>query len=322
MSEVDIEKLIKKAAAGKATEEELELLPAKALRELAGGVTAPKTEAAPKQTEEESEPVEEEAEVDEEEEEEDEPAEDKFTRTIDLGDGSGVQVFKAPTMEALLDKMAEAQMNATKKIRQQAADLKKFAAQKAKDDADNEYITSQELMSKPTEAFKKLFKETTGVEIETFKNTWERVEAFEAAHQKQEVEDVKAQAATVFVESHPEFIPNKSNGTKLERAVNLLVAEAERTGKPINHAAFLEEAYKDLSESGLLQLKVKEAEPEAEPQAPVKTVPVQAHVRRSSGLSSRVRTTTTPKSTEPTEDELYSMPLDKLKELAIKKSRQ
>jgi hypothetical protein len=302
---------------------ELENMSLEELRALADGQAAP----APKRDEAgrfapKAEPAEKEEESEEEEEEVDE---EKFTRTIDLGDGSGVQVFKAPTMEALLDKLAEAQKHATKKIREQAADLKKFAAQKAKDDADNEYVVGQEMLSKPTAAFKKLFKETTGVDIDSFKTKWERVEALEAAQQKQSIEDKKNAAATQFVAAHPEFVTNKQNGARLEKAVNILVADAERTGRAVDFNAFLEEAYSDLSQSGLLELKSNEtpeeevAEEEPKPVVVKEAAPKPAAPapKRSSGLSSRARVQVV-KNTEPSEDDLYAMPLEKLRELGMK----
>jgi hypothetical protein len=79
-----------------------------------------------------------------------------------------------------------------------------------------------------------------------------------------------------------------------------------------------------LSASGLLQLKDVEAEPvkKEEKQVEKPAVQVQAHTRRASGLSSRARTATAPRNTEPSEDDLYSMPMDQLKEMARRKAQQ
>ena len=46
------------------------------------------------------------------------PVPQKFTRDIDLKDGSGVQHFEAESWEGLVDKLATAQENATRKIRE------------------------------------------------------------------------------------------------------------------------------------------------------------------------------------------------------------
>ena len=49
------------------------------------------------------------------------PPPSKFVREIDLKDGSGVQKFEAESWEGLVDKLATAQENATKKIRELSA---------------------------------------------------------------------------------------------------------------------------------------------------------------------------------------------------------
>src|SRR5215472_8244458 len=53
-----------------------------------------------------------------------EEVQQKFERVIDLGDGSGVQKFTADSMEELVDKLARAQEHATRKIREQARQIK------------------------------------------------------------------------------------------------------------------------------------------------------------------------------------------------------
>jgi hypothetical protein len=322
MSAADVMKKIKEGidATGSVgvNDEELEELSLEELRSLADGQVRPKPKVEDKTTVRKPEETEEE-EVDEDDEEEDEEA---FRREIDLGDGSGVQVFKAATLEKLLDKLAEAQKNATKKIREQAQQLKKYSAQAEAEAADNEYVVGQELMSKPTAAFKRLFKETTGVDIDSFKNSWERLQAWEQSQAVQSIENKKNEAATQFLAAHPEFITNSKNGARLEKAINLLVADAERNGQEIDFGKFIEEAYADLKESGLLEIKDTEAEP-AKKEAPVEkpVVLVATNTRKASGLSSRARTVTQPRNTEPTEEDLYNMPLDKLRELGMKQSR-
>jgi hypothetical protein len=277
------------------------------IKSLANGQPEPEKKVEDKKPSVTEEPVVEDDEVDD-----DEPT--QFEYKIDLEDGSGVQVFKGASVEDVMNKLGEAQKHATRKIREQAEQLKKYGAQAAKDAADNEYVLGQELLSKPTEAFKKMFKETTGVDIDNFKTKWERVEALETAQTVQAIESRKNEAANQFLVAHPEFVANKNNGARLERAVNLLVAEANSKNQQPDFAAFLESAFTDLSESGLLELKTDEPvkkEVVAEP-----TVAVAAHTRRASGLSSRARTVTTPRNTEPTEAELESMPLEQLKALA------
>src|ERR1700730_17749344 len=89
---------------------ELEELSLEELRKLADGEQPVRKEEKPK-----VEPKDEETDEIDDDEEDDDEDEEKFTRTIDLGDGSGIQVFKAATLEKLLDKLSDAQVNATKK---------------------------------------------------------------------------------------------------------------------------------------------------------------------------------------------------------------
>jgi hypothetical protein len=244
--------------------------------------------------------------VDEIEEQEDEPAETVFRRTIDLGDGSGVQVFEAPTLEELVDKLAEAQRNASKKIRELVIKKK----EEEKTTADEEFVISQELMSKPTAAFSKLFASIVGMPIETFKTKVERLDAFEKAQ-------AENAASTSFVQKHPEYVANDANGKRMVKyleAHNLPLTEENLT-----------KAFQDLKEIGLVELKSKDVNAVKEQTGADKSriatseeVVPQQRRRVSSGLSQRGRTVTVPtKPKEPSEDELYSMPKDKLFEVAF-----
>jgi hypothetical protein len=48
----------------------------------------------------------------------------RFRRVIDIGDGAGKQEFSGATLDELVENLAKAQENATRKIREQAAQLK------------------------------------------------------------------------------------------------------------------------------------------------------------------------------------------------------
>jgi hypothetical protein len=244
--------------------------------------------------------------ADEVEEQEDEPAETVFRRTIDLGDGSGVQVFEAPTLEELVDKLAEAQRNASKKIRELVIKKK----EEEKTTADEEFVISQELMSKPTAAFSKLFASIVGMPIETFKTKVERLDAFEKAQ-------AENAASTSFVQKHPEYVANEANGKRMVEYLgtwNLPTTEEN-----------LEKAFQALNKIGLVELKSKESNAAKEQTGADKSriatseeVVPQQRRRVSSGLSQRGRTVTVPtKPKEPSEDELYSMPKDKLFEISF-----
>lgn len=263
--------------------------------------------AAPKQ-DEEPEPTPEEP-----------PSKTVYRRQIDLGDGSGVQVFEADSVDGLVDKLVKAQENATRKIREQQQKLREIEESQQQVSDDDEFVLSQELMSRPSEAIKKAFKKMTGYDISEFKTVAERAKALDAAQAQRDELRTQEDASTEFVKNHPDYLPNEANGRRLVKAVHLVVAEAKAKGESIDYAQALEDAYKDLSESGLLQLKSEEDEPEPAPARPAS--PPASAPRRSSSLSSRARSFTPPKSTEPSEEDLYSMPLDKLRELAEKEAR-
>ena len=107
----------------------LEELRAQANTEVDPEVAAAEAEAAKIAAAENEEPVEEEVTI--------------YQRRIDLGDGSGVQVFNAGSMEELVDKLVTAQENATKKIRELNAAVPKPQVQKERS-ADEEFVLSQE----------------------------------------------------------------------------------------------------------------------------------------------------------------------------------
>lgn len=302
----------------------------------AGELPAPEAEEKPEPKRDEKGRFAAEEEAEETEDTEKEEQETKlFRKEIDLGDGSGVQVFEAPTLEELVDKLATAQVNATRKIRQLNAELKTKPKQESVKEkelsADEEFVISQEMMAKPSAAFKKLFKQMVGVDISEFRSTVDRMNAFEAAQTEakaqEQVERSKATAAESFMAAHPDYVASPTNGARLTRAVNLLVNEAKAEGKEIDYPTLLANAYKDLTDSGLLELKSTETPVAKEPtgtessriEKSDEVVPQQR--RRASSISSRGRVNAPVKKTEPDENELYSMPLDKLRELANKQPR-
>src|SRR5207248_2228797 len=84
---------------------------------------------------------------------------EEFTATIDVGDGAGVQVFSAPTKDELLEKLIEAQENATRKIRELTAKPVVAPAPVAPvaPNPDEEAALAQEFLSEPIKAFEKLY---------------------------------------------------------------------------------------------------------------------------------------------------------------------
>ena len=179
------------------------------------------------------------------ESEEDVDEEFVVTKTVDLKDGSGVQVFtgtgpsKEDALEDLTNKLVTAQENATRKIRQMAASNPR-GPQKKERTAEEEFMLSQEFMTKPSKAFEKMFQESVGMPISEFKSTADAVKAFNSGR-------VADAAAEKFIEITPDYFPNKSNGTKVQNYL-----------KTYNLPATIENltrAYTDLKDSGLLQSK-------------------------------------------------------------------
>lgn len=169
------------------------------------------------------------------------PVDDKpkrFRREIDLGDGSGVQKFEGATLDELVDKLAEAQRNATRKIREQAAQLKA-----------NE---------KPVEAPKPGSAE-------------ERLAAIEARI-------AWANTASEFVGAHPDYQNTQQNAVKMERYM-----AAQGIPKTLEG---LEQAFKELSESGLLAGKNATTAAEV-PSAGIPPATTPAATPSSSGLSAK-----------------------------------
>lgn len=225
-----------------------------------------------------------------------EPEEKKvYRRTIKGVDGGADEVFEADSVEALVDKIADAKEHATRKIREQEKELKAKREAERQFTQDEEFIYSQELLKNPTVAFKKLFKDVTGVDIETFKNTQQRSQALVDATDKQS-------AISTFLTTHPDYVDSEKNGKLMNKWMGgVLTVES------------FNKAYDDLTASGLLDLKGNEAhagqeqpKPKAERIAQPKVEEVTSQrTKKGSGVSTQSRPTAGPTNTEPSEDELY-----------------
>lgn len=247
-------------------------------------------------------------------------------REIDLGDGSGIQVFESEgesekeALEALADKIADAQRNATKKIREQEAELKDLRAKTSKPPEpktitdDEEYVFAQEIQKKPVATLRKMWKELTGYELEDFVTAKQAADAVIGA-QKQ------GEALNTFIATHPEYQDDGEDGKYNGELMKMKLAELRL---PIT-SENLSKAYSSLKNRGFLRLKGEEAHADATKETaatsriekPAVEV-AQTRTKKTSGISTHSRTTTVPLNTEPSEDELYKMPMDKLRELANK----
>jgi hypothetical protein len=121
------------------------------------------------------------------------------------------------------------------------------------------------------------------------------------AHAKEVVE-------TAWLKANPEFFPNSVNGTRLYKEM----ARNGVTGVPTPQQ--IDSAYQSLKADGLLQ-----ATPPAVVVTPTVVPPVVAQpLRRTSTLSTRSTAVNAPNTSAPkqlTEQEMYDMPLEKLREL-------
>lgn len=248
-------------------------------------------------------------------------------REIDLGDGSGIQVFEAEgesekaSLEALADKIAEAQRNATRKIREQEAELKELRARTSKPPEpktvsdDEEYVLAQELQKKPVATLRKIWKEITGYEMEDFVSTKQAADAVAQAQKQTE-------AINTFVATHPDYEDDPVKGGK--KNGDLMRMKLAEMRLPVT-SENLSKAYSQLKQSGLLVIKGEQAESGADDKAKEPERIVQSKVeatprvtKRTSGISTHSRATVVPTNTEPSEDELSKMSPEKLRELANK----
>lgn len=236
----------------------------------------------------------------------------KFERTIDLGDGAGVQIFRGKgatreeAHEDLIDRLSEAQKHATKKIREQEAKLKTTPVEKTFT-PEEESTYSHELMNTPTKGFKKLSREVMGVDPDELK------EVIARDKQRRAKEDAE-KIGNDFVASHPEYADTKENGDKIRELL---------TFRNDFSLQSFEKAYQYLNKSGLLEVKGEEASveqkaDEAEQQrivAEANKLLLSQRTKRVSGLSTQRRVAVVPPAA-PTEDDMYKMPLEELRKLA------
>lgn len=222
-------------------------------------------------------------------------------REIDLGDGAGVQVFKGvgksieEATDDFADKLAEAQRNASIKIRKQEARLRELEGAKKQEGQDEDYVLNQRAKDNPVEAMREV------VRRELERKAREEQSAREAKIAEERI-------ALAFIQSTPEYHATPRNGVKMEAWLRTHGLQLTQEN--------LEKAFKDLSESGLLELKPEEADGttaaegvETERIAQPRPEATQPRGRR----SSTVRGGAPPSvKSGPSEAELYSMPMEQL----------
>jgi hypothetical protein len=248
------------------------------------------------------------------------PAEEEvvYQRTIDLGDGAGVQVFEGATLEELVDKLAKAQENATRKIREQNAALKAQPAVipspvEKELTNDEKWLLQQRMLQDPV-----------GLVQEFAQREVQKAEAAREAAATAEREAIaKADAAAkAWVDSNTEYYASEKNGNKIKRFLELNGLDIS----PENLTA----AFNDLSESGLLEARPAEAtkaEPEETVAQPTRRIvetaqPTVTTVRRKVvGSISTKRSAPVENVSGLTEDALYKLPLSELEQMTLQHFR-
>jgi hypothetical protein len=141
------------------------------------------------------------------------PPPSKFVREIDLKDGSGVQKFEADSWEGLVDKLATAQENATKKIRELSArkpiepEREVKPAYEIKEPSAADMLALKEgFEADPAAAFKKAFELYTGQTPEQYQQ-----ERGQYLSEKQ-----RKEAENAFLAAHKkDFVNNPENAQKI-----------------------------------------------------------------------------------------------------------
>lgn len=228
------------------------------------------------------------------------PTEDEppavYRREIDLGDGSGKQVFEGSTWEELADKLANAQVHASRKIRELNQKVKDIAPPPAPKPLtkDEEFVVSQQLQTEPSKAFELLFERHMGMPLAEFRQL--STEAKQLRSEK-----ANNAAANAWVAANPEYHQSPANGQKMNAYINRFFGGV-MTSENLN------QAYADLKRDGLIQAK-----PAAPPQASSAPPPP---TRRASNLPAGRSAAPPPAKKAPTQAELENMPLEDLKALA------
>jgi hypothetical protein len=228
-----------------------------------------------------------------------EPETQVFRREIFNEDGT-MDVYEGDSMEELIDKIADAKRAAVTQLKKVIAEKRTVEAKTTQISVDDEYMVGEKMKKNPKATVRDIITEV----IE---------ERLTKAARSEEVQ-------SRFVTTHPKYIATPENGNRVS-------AWMQTHGYAEFTSEGLEKAYQDLTRSGLLKLKSEEADAatEAETDGKQRTVAptAEATQQRSQRKSSTIKTTSSARSAPkvgsgPTEDELYTMPLEKLRALADK----
>jgi hypothetical protein len=245
--------------------------------------------------------------ITDEDEDDDEPTSFVVRQEIPNGEGSvdvyeGVGQNEAEAYRNLAANIATGKENANKKIRELSQKVKAQTAADQQTNEDIEYVIQEKLKKNPKQTIKEVVAETIAEQ--------------QAATQR------SLQAQEQFVATHPDYIadPKNGNGERMMNEFRRLFPQATEFTTD-----GLEKAYQSLKASRLLALKaegagdatdanVNDTQPTAEDTTQTTQ---QRSQKRGSNITTRSHATTAARvNAQPTQDEAYAMPMEKLRELA------
>ena len=169
-----------------------------------------------------------------------------YKKVVDLGDGTAPQVFKAATKDELIDKIFEAQVNASKRIKQLKDENRKLLQNVQPDPAlplsyqpktltaEQELELVNELQVNPSGGLAKALEAMLGAPLEEVRSTLRDVKQRDAVHA----------VGNQFIAAHPEYPINTINEKRMAEYLN--------KNKLAWTLKNLELAFADLQEAGLV----------------------------------------------------------------------
>jgi len=209
----------------------------------------------------------------------------KFRREI-VVEGGGTQVFEAESLEALVDKLTEAQTNATKKIREQAQRIKLRPERdtepiglqfKPRDlTLDQKFALSQRLQEDPDGAFEEMLEARFDIKSSDLLEIKEFVQTAKATAVRNEID-------SKFLQDHSDdYTPTPENASAI---INFLRSE----NLPYTNAN-LDYALQELTESGLLEVRTNDTQSTTTGDDGSQRIAVKPHTR-TKPLSTGIRNT-------------------------------
>ena len=248
------------------------------------------------------------------------------TRTLDIGEGAGVETFSAEgetreiALENLLERIAHAKLHASKKIRQQQEQIRSLEAQQIPSLSEDErYIASQQIQSGDPAGLDLMIRRATGIGLREIAETAK-------THQAQRQQQQTDSEVSTFLEAHPEYPDQGEVGTRNGTVMRMRLKEL---GLPVT-AENLDHVYSDLAAQGLLTLKSGSESAEAaslEVASPreqqfrddrgrlTSAQQPEQPKRKTSGISSQNTNRAAPRS-GMSEGEAYNLPLEELRKRA------